>query len=377
MKDDAARRGPTLGDGMALHAPRRSSSGAPTASATATRSGPATSSWSFADLDGAQQRVRPAARRRAASGAGDRVAVMMTNRPEFVVAVARRSASSARPPVLLSPAWKARRGRPRARADRAGARGRRRRRRVALLAERARRRRVTDLDDRSTVDAALGRRVAAGRRRCADDRRGGARVQLRHHRAAEGGAPHARVDGPRHPPLVRRARPRARRPVPGRHAAVAHPRPAQPAGGGARPGRRVRLHRALRPRRGAAPHRDRPHDARDGGRADRAGDGQPPDARGLRPLVAALHHVGRDAGDRERRRDVVTERTGVRLAARLRRQRAAGDRRATRSTTRRVAARLGRPAAGRVSSCGSSTSTPATSLAARRDRRDPGARARR
>ena len=68
-------------------------------------------------------------------------------------------------------------------------------------------------------------------------------------------------------------------------------------------GATVRLHAPLRPRRGAAPHRVRPHDPRDGGGADRPGDGQPPRPRGLRPLVAPLHHVGRHAGDRERRRD--------------------------------------------------------------------------
>ncbi len=55
---------------------------------------------------------------------------------------------------------------------------------------------------------------------------------------------------------------------------------------------------------------------------DRPGDGQPPGARGLRPLLAALHHVGRHPGERERRRR--RHRAHRRpVAAGLRRQRAA------------------------------------------------------
>ena len=42
----------------------------------------------------------------------------------------------------------------------------------------------------------------------------------------------------------------------------------------------------------------RADDARNGGRADRAGDGKSSRARGLRPVLVALHHVGRDAGNR-------------------------------------------------------------------------------
>ena len=70
---------------------------------------------------------------------------------------------------------------------------------------------------------------------------------------------------------------------------------------------------------------------------DRPGDGQPPRPRGPRPLVAALHHVGRHAGDRERRPD--RHRAHRRpLAARLRRQRAAGHRRQPGRPTRRPGA---------------------------------------
>ncbi len=108
--------------------------------------------------------------------------------------------------------------------------------------------------------------------------------------------------GLRHRALVPDPRPRSGRPVPGGHAPVAHPRPAQPAGRGL--GRR---HRAaappVRPRRGAAPHRSRADDPRDGGGTDRAGHGQPSRPRGLRPVVAALHHVGGHAGERERGRE--------------------------------------------------------------------------
>ena len=61
--------------------------------------------WTFADLD----RAGNAAARHLTSrgvGAGDRVAVMTTNRPEFVAVVAAVSKLGAAP-VLLSPAWKA------------------------------------------------------------------------------------------------------------------------------------------------------------------------------------------------------------------------------------------------------------------------------
>ena len=91
------------------------------------------------------------------------------------------------------------------------------------------------------------------------------------------------------------ARPRPGRPFPGGDAALAHPRSAEPAGGG-----RGRGHRApapsVRPRRGAPLHRGGANDPRDGGGPDRAGDGQPPRSREVRPVLVALHHVGGDAG---------------------------------------------------------------------------------
>ena len=79
---------------------------------------------------------------------------------------------------------------------------------------------------------------------------------------------------------------------------VAHPRAAQHlsprvAAGATRPPAP-----AVRPRRVAAPHRGGTHHARDGGRPDRAGMANHPRSGGLRPLLAALHHVGRDAGGR-------------------------------------------------------------------------------
>ena len=101
--------------------------------------------------------------------------------------------------------------------------------------------------------------------------------------------------------LGRRPGARPRRPLPGRHAALAHPGAVEPAR--RRGGRRHRpAAPALRPRRGAALHRDGADDARDGGGADRPGHGQPPAARGVRPLLAALHHVGRHPGHAERGR---------------------------------------------------------------------------
>ena len=68
--------------------------------------------WSFRDLDRLEQRASPATSPAAGVGRGDRVAVMTSNRPEFVVAVHAISKLGAAP-VLLSPAWKARRGRAR------------------------------------------------------------------------------------------------------------------------------------------------------------------------------------------------------------------------------------------------------------------------
>jgi len=61
--------------------------------------------WTFAELDRA---ANAAARHFAVQGVGigSRVAVMTSNRPEFVVVVHALSKLGA-PPVLLNPAWKA------------------------------------------------------------------------------------------------------------------------------------------------------------------------------------------------------------------------------------------------------------------------------
>ena len=191
-----------------------------------------------------------------------------------------------------------------------------------------------------------------------------------------------------HRALVRDPGPRARRPVPGGHPAVAHPRAAQPAGRGAGRGHGAAAP-PVRPRRGAAPDRGRADDPGDGGGPDRAGHGQPPRPRAVRPVLAALHHVGRDAGERAAWPETVTERTGVRwlpaygasevpviavnpvddpglVAARLGRL-AAGRRRAPGGRPRRAAPSSPRAGSGRSRS-GARRSWPATSP--RRRRRD-------
>jgi len=108
--------------------------------------------WSFADLDGLSNAF---ARHLAACGvhAGDRVAIMLSNRPEFVVAVNGASKLGAAA-VLVSPAWKAVEvdhaltltAPCHAVADGAGA---------TLLADRLGPLHVTDLDDATARDAAL------------------------------------------------------------------------------------------------------------------------------------------------------------------------------------------------------------------------------
>src|SRR5262245_44430583 len=115
--------------------------------------------WSFRDLDGLGNAfARHLADR--GVGRGDRVAVMLANRPEFVIAVNAVSKLGAAA-VLLSPAWKAAEvdhaleltaGAPHAVADGAAA---------SLLADRLGGDRVTDLDDPAVLEAAL----AHGRRR--------------------------------------------------------------------------------------------------------------------------------------------------------------------------------------------------------------------
>ena len=121
-------------------------------------------------------------------------------------------------------------------------------------------------------------------------------------------------------------------------------------------GATVRLHRRFDLDEVLRSDRQRADDPGDGGGADRAGPGQPPPPGGSRPLLAALHHVGGHAGDRERGRD--RDRAHRRaLAPGLRGQRAAGDRRQPGRSPRGVAVGLRRTAAGRASSSGSPTST--------------------
>ena len=241
---------------------------------------------------------------------------------------------------------------------------------LAGRAPRARPRRPTSTTTRRSWRCSRPAASVRPTRRRSRHRRGRAGVQLGHDRAAQGGAPHPPLDRPRH----------ARTGVaalglgPDDRFQVATP-PSHILGLlnllAAAVGRR---HRAaappVRPRRGAAPHRVRPHDARDGGRADRAGHGQPPAPRGLRPLVAALHHVGRHAGERERGRGGHRAHRRA-LAARLRRQRAAGDRRQPGRRSRRVAARLGRPAPGGRRAAGGRP-RHRRDPGPGRDRRDPG-----
>ena len=157
-------------------------------------------SWSFARPRRAGQRLRPPPGRRGASGPGDRVAVMTTNRVEFVVAVHAISKLGAAA-VLLSPAWKAvevgHAARPdRARSTRSPTAPPPRSSPTAWAATR-----VTDLDDAAARRGHAGRRPARAADAAvdvADDRRGGPRVQLGHDRPAQGGAPHPPLDGPRH-----------------------------------------------------------------------------------------------------------------------------------------------------------------------------------
>ena len=103
--------------------------------------------WSFRDLD---ELSNAFARHLSGQGvgAGDRVAVMMANRVEFITtvyAVSKLGAAS----VLLSPAWKATEVEHALRADRSGARGGRRGG-AALLAGTLGAGGVTDLDDTAT-----------------------------------------------------------------------------------------------------------------------------------------------------------------------------------------------------------------------------------
>jgi long-chain acyl-CoA synthetase len=109
--------------------------------------------WSFSDLDGLSNSFAHHLSTRGVTP-GARVAIMMSNRAEFIVAVHATSKVGGAA-VLLSPAWKAAEidhalnlTAPRhAVADGSAA---------ALLADRLGAEGVTDVDDRATVDAALG-----------------------------------------------------------------------------------------------------------------------------------------------------------------------------------------------------------------------------
>ena len=250
--------------------------------------------WTFRDLD---DRSTSFARYLAGRGvrSGDRVAVMTSNRPEFVVAINGISKAGAAA-VLLSPAWRvvevghalALTGPVQAVADGPA---------VDLLVELMGEGPVTDLDHREPdrVTAGDGLIAAADRR----PGRGGAGVQLGHHRPPQSGPAHPPFDGLRHGPLVHGPRPGPRRPVPGGHAALAYPRAAQPAGRGV--GRcRGAPPPSVRPRRGAGPDPVGADDNRDGRGPHRIGHGQPPGSRALRPVVAPLHHVGGHPGERAR-----------------------------------------------------------------------------
>ena len=256
--------------------------------------------WSFADLD---RKANAFARHltERGVGAGDRVAVMTTNRFEFIVAVEAVSKVGAAS-VLISPAWKA--AEVGAAADLttpchavtdAGA--------TAIFRDRLGADAVTDLDGEAVVDADSSRdseAVTPPSTVTVDDEAilvfssgtTGLPKAVRHtHRSIGRGTAHwvsALGLGPED---------RFQIATPPSHilgllnllAAI-------------EAGASVRLHARFDLDEVLAPHRVRPHHARDGGGADRAGHRRPSPARGLRPVVAPLHHVGRDTRDRERRR---------------------------------------------------------------------------
>ena len=172
-----------------------------------------------------------------------------------------------------------------------------------LLAEHLGAGAVTDLDDAATDRGDRGpeHRPGAPARR-GRGRRGHPRVQLGHDRAAQGRAPHPRLDGGGH---HRTGSPRwASAPTTGSR----WPRPPSHILGllnllaAAEAGATVRLHRRFDLDEVLRRIERRAHDAGDGGGPHRPGPGQPPPPRVLRPLLAALHHVGRHPGDRERGR---------------------------------------------------------------------------
>ena len=92
-----------------------------------------------------------------------------------------------------------------------------------------------------------------------------------------------------------------------------------------------------------------------------------PRPRALRPLVAALHHVGRHAGHAERRRDGHRTHRGP-LAPRLRRERSAGDRRQPGRAARSSGASTRPGSRSAASSCGWSDLDTGDGARARRRR---------
>ena len=234
--------------------------------------------WSFARPRRPRQRVRPPPgrprRRPRRPGGGDDVQPGRVRRRRPRHQQARRGRRPAEPGVEGG------RGRPRPRADRARATPSPTAPAAALLADRlgaGRRHRPRRRGRRSARRSPTGRPPAPP---APARRRPTPTTSILVFSSGTTGLPKAvrhthRSIGHATAPLVRRPRPRPRRPLPGGHAPVAHPRPAQPAGRGG--GRRHRPPPPpLRPRRGAAPHRVRPHHPRDGRRPHRPGDGQPP-----------------------------------------------------------------------------------------------------
>ena len=272
-------------------------------------------SWSFAELDGTGQRLRRATS--PAAGVGPRRPGGGDDRRTAPSSSSRSTPSASWAPPRCCSARRGRRSRSATRSALTGpvhavADGAA----VALLAERhlgAEQASPTSTTPQLVARPRRARRgTAAGRARSRDERRGGARVQLRHDRPAQGGAPHPPLDRPRHRALG--ATPSGL--GPDDRFQVATP-PSHILGLlnllAAAAGRRDRAAAPpLRPRRGAAPHRVRPHDPRDGGRADRAGHGQPPatsrsfDLSSLRYIMWGATPVSESVAR------VVTERTGVR-----------------------------------------------------------------